>query len=73
MVLLSGQRVQDALLGVQLPARLREPFVPLLHADAHSVHVVPLVDDPVPMHSLMPVVALVSLSVIVGLSTAASP
>jgi hypothetical protein len=73
VVLLPAERLPDALLGVQLPARLREPLVPLLHADARAVRADALRGDPVPVPGLMPVLALVSLSLLVGLSTAASP
>jgi len=66
-------RVPHALLGVQLPARLRQSVMPLLHAAAHPVRVVAVDRDPLPLLVVMPLLALVSLSLLVGLSTAASP
>ena len=63
----------DAVLRVQLPAGLRQPLVSLLHAAAHPVRPDALVGDSLPLRLVMPVLALVSLSLLVGLSTAASP
>jgi hypothetical protein len=73
VVLLSVERLPDALLRVQLPSGLRESVVPLLHAAPHPVRDDALDRDPVPVRLVMPVLALVSLSLLVGLSTAASP
>ena len=73
MVLLPVERLPDALLRVQLPARLQQPVMPLLHAAAHSLWNDALDGDSLPLLELMPVLALVSLSLLVGLSTAASP
>jgi len=47
--------------------------VPLLHADESPVHSDAVQHRPLPLPCLMPVFALVSLSLLVGLSTAASP
>jgi hypothetical protein len=66
-------RVPDALLGVQLPARVRESVLPLLHAAERSVQADPSHGQQ-PLYVLvMPLLALVSLCLLVGLSTAASP
>jgi hypothetical protein len=73
VVLLPVERLPDAVLGMQLPARVRQPVVPLLHAAACPVPVVALDRDSLPLRVVMPLVAVVSLSVLVGLSTAASP
>jgi hypothetical protein len=58
---------------VQLPARLRKSILPLLHAAPYPVRVLAGDRDPLPLRVVMPLLALVSLSLLVGLSTAASP
>jgi hypothetical protein len=73
VVLLPVERLPDALLRVQLPAGLRQSLLPLLHAAAHPVRDDAVHCDPLPLRVVMPVLALVSLSLLVGLSTAASP
>ena len=82
-------RVPPALLGVQLPAGLPERLLPLLHDAEHPVRparqlrraAVPVPaagaatrpGDQRPRVAMIPLFVLVSLSLVVGLSTAASP
>jgi hypothetical protein len=73
VVLLPVERLPHALLRVQLSAWLQQPVMPLLHAAAHPVRDDPVDRDSLPLLELMAVFALVSLSLLVGLSTAASP